>query len=147
MTQAIILKAKKLDPAAQIPTKHHNSDLGWDLYALEGWIINPRDMKLIRTGIAIQFPPYIGGIIKDRSGMASKKGVFVHAGVIDPDYRGEIMVLLFNGTLSAVEIKQGDRIAQMILIPSFQVEGNTIIETETLDFTERGEKGFGSSDV
>jgi len=143
----LVLKAKKLDLAAQLPTKSHQSDLGWDLYALEKCNIAPREMKLVRTGIAIQFPPFIGGIIKDRSSVASKLGLFVHAGVIDPDYRGEIMVLLFNGTLSAVEIKQGDKIAQMILMPSFQVEGNVVVETETLDFTERGDKGFGSSDA
>lgn len=139
------MKAKKLHPKAQIPEKGHPSDLGWDLFCVEEVVIPPSNRILIKTGIAIQFPENVGGILKDRSGVASKLGLFIHAGVIDPNYRGEIMVLMYNSTNKPVEIGVGAKIAQMVLMPTFQVHNSTIYEVDELDDTDRGTSGFGST--
>jgi len=137
------MKYKKLDPNALPPRKAHNSDLGWDLFSLEDPIIPPFNSRLVRTGIAIGFPPNIGGILKDRSGVASDQGLFIHAGVIDPGYTGEILVLMYNSKKVPVEIKAGAKIAQMILMPVFMV--SELKEVDQLDATDRGAEGFGSS--
>ncbi|KKL04712.1 hypothetical protein LCGC14_2613350, partial [marine sediment metagenome] len=94
--------------------------------------------------IAIQFPKNVGGVLKDRSGVASKQGLFVKAGVIDPNYRGEIHVLLWNSTRQPIAISPGARICQMILMPSFRLT-EEIEWVDELDDTDRGEGGFGSS--
>lgn len=141
----LVMVAKKLHPDAQLPEKAHPSDLGWDLFCAEDTIIPSWSRLLVRTGIAIQFPTNVGGILKDRSGVASKQGLFVKAGVIDPNYRGEILVLLWNSTRQPIQISIGAKICQMLLMPSFQLTGE-IEWVEELDDTDRGEKGFGSSD-
>lgn len=137
------LKYKKLDPDAQAPGKAHMDDLGWDIYALQDTIIPSLNTVLVRTGIAFEFPPSVGGILKDRSSVATKQGLFVHAGVIDPGYRGEILVLMFNSRRVPTEIKTGAKIAQMILMPTFVV--SNFVETSTLSESSRGDGGFGSS--
>ena len=137
------MKYTKLDPEAIPPQKTYENDLGWDLFSLEDPIISPYNYQLVRTGIAIGFPPGVGGILKDRSGVASKQGLFIHAGVIDPGYTGEIKVLLYNSNKVHVEVKRGSKIAQMILMPVFKV--SDFVEVEKLEETDRGEKGFGSS--
>ena len=141
----LVMKVKKLHPDAQLPEKAHPSDLGWDLICSEDMLIPSWDRRLVRTGIAIEFPRNVGGILKDRSGIASKQGLFVKAGVIDPNYRGEILVLLWNSTRQPIAISVGAKICQMLLMPSFQLTGE-IEWVEDLDDTDRGEKGFGSSD-
>jgi len=138
------MKYKKLDPSALPPQKAHENDLGWDLFSLDSPIIPPFNYRLVRTGIAIGFPPNVGGILKDRSGVASKQGLFVHAGVIDPGYTGEILVLIYNSNKVPVEIKMGAKIAQMILMPVFMV--SELKEVSDLDETDRGSGGFGSTD-
>jgi len=141
------LKIRRIHPDAIVPVKAHKDDLGWDLFSLEDVVIPVFSRKLIRTGIAIGFPQTsygsVGGIIKDRSGVASEKGLFIHAGVIDPGYTGEIKILMANSTKVPVEIKKGDKIAQLILMPVFIV--NDLKVVDELDDTDRGEKGFGSS--
>jgi dUTP pyrophosphatase len=158
------LKVKKLDPRAIIPTRAAHGDLGYDLYALEDTKLIPGKVTLIRTGIACNFPYGVGGILKDRSSVATKMEVFVKAGVIDQGYTGEIKVAMFNPgiivsesvytsglelptgqqtILSGVkEFKAGDKIAQMVLI---EVMALQVEETDGLTVTERGDKGFGSS--
>lgn len=142
----MLLKVKKLHADAQLPEKANPSDLGWDLFSVDQIIIPAGSRQLVNTGIAVQFPPNIGGILKDRSSVASKQGLFVQAGVIDPNYRGQIMVLLWNSTRQPVQISSGAKIAQMILMPAFQLTAD-IEEVEILDDTDRGAGGFGSSDV
>ncbi len=138
------MKCKFLHEAAVLPDKAHPSDLGWDLYSCETVVIPSQSRHVVKTGIAIQFPPLVGGILKDRSGVAGKLGLFVHAGVIDPNYRGEIMVLMYNSNISPIEISAGTKIAQMVLMPAFQLSGS-LEEVDELDVTDRGENGFGSS--
>lgn len=136
---------KKLHPEAKLPEKANPSDIGWDLFCVEETIVPGTHRALVKTGIAIQFPDAVGGILKDRSSVASKQGLFVKAGVIDPNYRGEILVLLWNSTPLPIQIAAGAKIAQMVLMPSFQLT-SPLEEISQLDVTDRGLKGFGSSD-
>lgn len=138
------LKVKRLVNHAKLPEKAHLSDLGWDLCCSETIIIPSFDRRLVKTGIAMQFPEFVGGILKDRSSVASKQGLTILAGVIDPNYIGEIMVLLFNTSRSPIEVAIGAKIAQLILMPSFQL-ASPIEEVTELVATDRGDKGFGSS--
>ena len=140
----LVMKAKRLHPNARLPEKANPSDLGWDLFSSENKIVPSWSSVLVPTGIAIQFPEFVGGILKDRSSVASKQGLFVKAGVIDPNYRGEIMVLLWNSTRQPAMVSAGTKIAQMILQPSFQLSA-PIEDVEELDDTDRGTDGFGSS--
>jgi dUTP pyrophosphatase len=147
------MKFKKLDPNAVLPTKAHTNDLGFDLYALETTTISGLSNKLIKTGIAAQFPvtmdesgfftQKIGGILKDRSSVASTQRLYVKAGVIDPGYTGEIKILLENPDGFTKTVTAGTKIAQMILV---QVIESDIEEVEEFTFDPvRGDKGFGSS--
>ena len=141
-----MIKIKKTSETATIPTKAHDSDAGWDLYADEDVIINPNTQRLISTGISMEIPDGTVGLIWPRSGLAVKQGVDVFAGVVDSGYRGEVKVCLFNaGSVWAtpiVEIAKGDRIAQILFqhIPHFHLE-----EVSDLEEADRGEGGFGSS--
>lgn len=132
----------RLDPKAQLPTRAHANDLGVDLYALELSILEPLKVTKVRTGIAVQFPENVGGIIKDRSSVATKKEVFTVAGVIDPQYTGEIIVAFFNPSDKKVHFLPGDKIAQMVLQEAVIIEPTEITEIHN---TTRGDKGFGSS--
>lgn len=137
------IKVKLLNDDAKIPTKAHESDAGWDLYAAEDVGIPNGMRKTIKTGISFAIPQGYVGLIWPRSGLSVKQGIDVLAGVVDAGYRGEIMVCLLNtDTHKWVEIKKGDRIAQILFqeVPSFR-----IYQVAELDETERAEGGFGSS--
>jgi dUTP pyrophosphatase len=143
---------KKLHKDAKAPhVAHPGEDLAYDLFAAEDATLLPGRVTLVRTGIAIQFDPSHGAIVKDRSSMALN-GVKTSAGVIDAGYRGEILVPMTldvnapqnsESLQGGYKIKAGDKIAQMIPVKpltTFEVE-----EREALKETVRGEKGFGSS--
>ena len=136
-----VVEVKKLNESANIPTKGHPSDAGWDLYANEDIELWPEETKLISTGIAMSLPKGFVGLIWDRSSMGVK-GIHRHAGVIDSGYRGEVKVCLHNTTGELYKIKSGDRIAQLLIqeIPIFRLH-----EVEELDSTIRGSGGFGST--
>ena len=137
-----VLNVKKLNENATVPTKVNKSDAGYDLYALEGTIIDKHSHKLIKTGISMQIPEGYVGLIWPRSGMAYKHGIDVFAGVIDSSYRGDVGVILYNSQYSNYNIEKGDRIAQII----FQkIEDFDLNVVENLDDTSRGAGGFGSS--
>ena len=137
---------KKLDPRAICPTYGSTSSAGADLYALSDGdiLIEKGKTVLIHTGIAMQIPEGFVGLVFARSGLATKKGLAPanKVGVIDSDYRGEIMVPLFNQSENDVVIESGERIAQISLIPYLTAD---FCETDALDNTERGESGFGST--
>ena len=141
-----MIRIKKTSETATIPTKAHDSDAGWDLYADEDVIINPNTQRLISTGISMEIPDGTVGLIWPRSGLAVKNGIDVFAGVVDSGYRGEVKVCLFNAgsvwSTPRVEIARGDRIAQILFqhVPRFQLE-----EVFDLEEADRGEGGFGSS--
>ena len=136
------IKVKKLSTSAITPTKANEFDAGWDLYASEDAIIDPSKTELISTDISFAIPEGYVGLIWDRSGMAAKRGLHRFAGVIDSGYRGEIKVCLWNSSDKYCVINAGERIAQILFqeIPSF-----TMVEVNSLDDTDRGIGGFGSS--
>lgn len=138
------IKIKKLHPDAKSPSYAHSSDAGMDFYALENTIIQPNERKLIVTGIAMSIPHGYVGLIWDKSGIATKHGVKIMAGVIDAGYRGEIKILVHNLSSQSFAVEKGTKIAQMLIQPVVQKE---IIEVAELEETERGEGGFGSTGV
>jgi dUTP pyrophosphatase len=136
------LKVRKLTPDATIPTRGSTGAVGYDLYSSVDTCVALKNRTLVDTGIAITLPPGTYGRVAPRSGLAVKKGIQVGAGVIDPDYTGEVKVLLFNDGEGDFVIKKGERIAQLIIE---RCETPTIEEVDSLDDTERGEGGFGST--
>jgi len=135
------LKIKILTDGAHPPERGNNGDLGYDLFAAERAEIPKGEMRLVKTGIAVQFPKGWGGIIKDRSSMAMKR-LTTSAGVIDEGYRGEIGVLISNHSDANVTIDAGGKIAQMV--PVAVTDWNVSVVDELND-TERGEGGYGST--
>jgi dUTP pyrophosphatase len=142
-----MLRVKLLDPAAKAPVvAHPGEDLGYDLFCLEGAVLAPHATVRVRTGIAVEARHPATGIplgllVRDRSSMAAK-GIATTAGVIDAGYRGEILILMTNLGDASVELRAGDKIAQMIPIP---VLTGTVETVESLEDSARAEKGFGSS--
>jgi dUTP pyrophosphatase len=142
-----MLRVKLLEAGARAPVvAHPGEDLGYDLFALEGMVLKPRATVKVRTGIAVEarHPATgapLGLLVRDRSSMAAR-GVATTAGVIDAGYRGEILVLMTNLGEAAVELKAGEKIAQMIPVPVLTGEVETV---EGLEDSARAEKGFGST--
>ena len=153
------IKYSKLHPEGKEPFRANESDAGYDLFSTEYVTLEPFQRKLISTGINVEIPQGFYGRIAPRSGLACKKGIDVMAGVIDSGYRGEIKVLLINlnfegynlqpnafeamfGSANKTEIKPGDRIAQLIIEKCHTVEWKSM---KTLEESQRGEGGFGSS--
>lgn len=137
---------KKLTPDAIIPTYGTEYSAGADLYSgmTEAVTIKPGTTEFIKTGIAMEIPADLVGLIYARSGMACKKGVAPanKVGVIDSDYRGEIIVALYNHSDAVVTIEPGDRVAQIVLAPYITAAFN---EVQELSDTVRGDGGFGST--
>jgi dUTP pyrophosphatase len=136
----------KLKPEAQLPRYAHvgeYGDLAADLYAAEALAIVPGATVAVSTGVALEFPSTHGALVEDRSGLAIK-GVTTLAGVIDPGYRGEIRVVVTNLGAEAVEVKLGDRIAQLRIVQRIQAEFEEVTE---LGAASRGANGFGSTGV
>jgi dUTP pyrophosphatase len=142
-----MLRVKLLNPGAHAPVvAHPGEDLGYDLFALEGVTLVPHSTVKVRTGIAVEarHPATgapLGLLVRDRSSMAAR-GIATTAGVIDAGYRGEILILMTNLGDASVELKAGEKIAQMIPVP---VLTGPVQEVESLEVSARAEKGFGSS--
>lgn len=140
------VKIKKLKENAILPTYGTPYSAGADLYACmdEPVTIAPGETVLIKTGLAMAIPAGYAGLIYARSGLATKKGLAPanKVGVVDADYRGEVMVPLHNHSRVAVTVEHGERIAQMVITPFLTAE---FLEAEELDDTLRGENGFGST--
>ena len=142
----LTVKTVKTKPNAKIPTWGSINAAGADLYACmdESVTIHPGETVMIKTGLAMEIPEGFAGLIYARSGLATKKGLAPanKVGVIDADYRGEIMVPLYNHSQSEVMVEHGERIAQMVITPFLTAE---FLLADTLDETERGVGGFGST--
>lgn len=140
------IKFIKLNKDAIVPTYGTEFSAGADLYALpqENIVIKSGETVLVHTGIAMQIPDGCAGFIFARSGIATKRGLAPanKVGVIDSDYRGEIMVALHNHSDKEQEIVGGERIAQMVIMPYIKAE---FCESENLDETDRAGGGFGST--
>lgn len=140
------LRIKKLRDNAQMPTYGSEYAAGADMYAAidEAVTIEPNETKFIPTGLAFEIPEGYAGFIYARSGLACKKGLAPanKVGVVDADYRGEVMVALHNHGKEAQTVEAGERIAQMIIAPFVAVN---YIFSDELDDTVRGAGGFGST--
>ncbi len=136
------LRVKKLSENAKIPTRGSDGAVGYDLTSTDGYVILPGKRAVVSTGISVQLPPGVYGRVAPRSGLAVKNGIQVGAGVVDPDYTGEIKVVLFNHDDNPFVVKPGYRVAQLVLEKCETPEVEEVME---LDQTERGEGGFGST--
>lgn len=142
------IKIKKLYKDAMIPSRGSEQAAGYDLYACLGGFekceISPNTTMKIGTGIAAEIPEGYFGAVFARSGLATKKGLRPAncVGVVDSDYRGEIMVALHNDDKEPQTIQAYERIAQLIILPYLNV---SFKEVDELSDTERGEGGFGST--
>ena len=140
------IEIKKLDPRAIIPTYGTEFSAGADIYALldEPITINPGETKMIHTGLALAIPEGLVGLNFARSGMAAKRGLAPanKVGVIDSDYRGEVMVALHNHGDVPQTIENGERVAQMVFVPYYTAEFEL---KDELSETLRGDGGFGST--
>ena len=140
------VNVKKLRDGAVIPTYGSAYAAGADLYACTGESVSiaPGETKFIPTGIAVEIPVGYAGFIYARSGIACKRGLAPanKVGVIDADYRGEVMVALHNHGTETASIDDGERVAQLVIAPYLTVE---FTEADELGDTVRGEGGFGST--
>jgi dUTP pyrophosphatase len=138
------IRIKKLHPDAMLPSYAHgpDEDAAMDLRALERTVLTPGAAEAVATGIAIELPRGHEAQVRPRSGLALKHSITVNFGTIDPGYRGEIRVVMFNLGLNDYIIEQGDRIAQLIVAPYDPVEWD---EGDDLTESARGAGGFGSS--
>jgi len=142
----MIVKIKKIDERAVIPSYGSDFSAGADLYAITDGdvVINPAETVMVHTGISVEIPEGYAGLIYARSGLASKKGLAPanKVGVIDSDYRGEVMVALHNHGKISQSITCGERVAQLVITPFLKAE---YVCVDNLTQTERGEGGFGST--
>lgn len=138
-----LLFIKRLVKTAVLPKRGTKGSAGYDLSSLKKVTIKKRNKMLIKTGLALKIPSGYYGRIAPRSGLTHKKGLDVGAGVIDSDYRGELGVILFNHSDEDVTLDAKQRIAQLIIT---KIDTPTIVEVDSLDDTERGSGGFGSTD-
>lgn len=140
-----VLRLRRLDPDLPMPVRAHPTDAGIDLHAAHDCELEPGHRSLVGTGVAIALPAGYVGLVHPRSGLAARAGLsIVNApGTVDAGYRGEIKVNLINlDPTEPVHIARGDRIAQLIVQ---QVELWDVVEVETLEETDRGAGGHGST--
>lgn len=145
----LLIKVKKISPDATIPTQGTPISAGYDLYATnikneEGIQVYPGKTERICTGIAIEIPEGFVGLVFSRSGMAFKRGLRLAncVAVIDPDFRGEIICGIYNDSSKPRDIKNGDRIAQLVVVPFINL---TFLPVAELSNTYRNSGGFGST--
>ena len=141
------ISIRKLRDNAIVPTRAHKGDAGYDLYAcLDSAVwVHPGETIKVPTGLSIAVPEGYFGAVFARSGLATKQGLRPAncVGVCDAPYRGEYIVALHNDSDESRKVEYGDRIAQLVLLPYLCAEFNVV---ETLDDTDRGDGGFGSTD-
>ncbi len=140
----IQLPLKRLDPSIELPAYARAGDAGLDLRAAHDATLEPGARALVGTGLAVAIPPGYAGLMLPRSGLALSQGVTVlnAPGLVDAGYRGELKVLLVNHGDTAITVRRGDRVAQLVIQ---SVERAELIEVEELPASERGAGGFGST--
>lgn len=168
------LQVKKLTKSAIIPTKAHRTDAGFDLYSDENVVIQPGEHKKIKTGIAIDIPEGHVGLLTGRSGITHKSRLRVCLGIIDAGYHNDVSIMIDNNDQSAstdeyypsinlknyelnyqskytnnhtYNIKQHDRIAQLIIVPISMFDELEVVEEFNQNQSERGMNGFGSTQI
>ena len=136
------LVVQKLDPSAKLPAYAYDGDAGMDLFSLEEIDIREGEKVAIRTGLKFAIPRGYAGFVWDKSGLAVKHHLKTMAGVIDSNYRGELLVVLTNLGKEMYKVEKGSKVAQLVIK---SVESAEVEEGEISDETDRGEGGFGSS--
>ena len=136
------LRVKRLSDDATLPTRGSSGAVGYDLACTQDFVLDTQSHTLVSTGLGFQLPNGVYGRVAPRSGLTVKHGIHIGAGVIDPDYMGEVKVAMFNLGLKPIEFKKGDRIAQLILE---RCEVPDVLEVDILVPTLRGDSGFGST--
>lgn len=137
-----ILRFKQLDPRAVLPKRGSALAAGLDVCGIEDVEIGPKQRVMARTGLAVAIPPGFYGRVAPRSGLAAKNGLDVLAGVIDSDYRGEIVCVLYNTSDESIKLPAGSKICQLIIEQIITPEATWVTD---LDETARGAGGFGST--
>ena len=137
-----ILRFKKLDQRAVLPQRGSALAAGLDIFSIEDVEIPPRQRATARTGLAVAIPAGFYGRVAPRSGLAAKKGLDVLSGVIDSDYRGEVLCLLYNTSEEIINLPAGSKICQLIIE---QIITPDAVWATELDDTARGASGFGST--
>ncbi|KAM8893687.1 deoxyuridine 5'-triphosphate nucleotidohydrolase, mitochondrial isoform 2-T2 [Spinachia spinachia] len=137
-----VLRFAKLSEHATTPTRGSTKAAGYDLYSAYDYTIGPMDKAIVKTDIQIAVPRGCYGRVAPRSGLAAKHFIDVGAGVVDEDYRGNVGVVLFNFSKDTFDVKKGDRVAQLVCE---RICYPDLVELKTLDETERGAGGFGST--
>ncbi len=140
--QMEFLNFKRLDPRATLPTRGSRAAAGLDLYSIEALSLEPGHRAIARTGLAVAIPEGFYGRLAPRSGLATKQGLDVLAGVIDADYRGEIGCLLHNTGGERIELPENSKICQLIIE---KIVTPQAAWADELGDTERGGGGFGST--
>jgi dUTP pyrophosphatase len=140
------LQVRLLHPAARPPVRTRPGDAAFDLRCSQGFSLWPREHATVPTGVAIALPAGVAGLVTPRSGLASRHGISLvnSPGLIDPNYRGEISIVLVNLGEARFEARAGDRIAQLLLVP-FVAPDVSVVEELPPSPDDRGENGFGSS--
>jgi dUTP pyrophosphatase len=139
------LEVKRLDPGLPLPRYQHPGDAGLDLHSAEDVVLEPGRRAVIGTGIAVAIPEGYVGLTAPRSGLAARSGLTEanSPGVVDSGYRGEIKLIVTNLDRDApIEIKRGERVAQLIVVP---VAALDVVERDELPPSDRGEGGLGST--
>lgn len=131
----------KLDEGAKMPTRAHETDAGLDLYARETQIVPAKESAKFDTGVHIELPVGTVGMLKSKSGLNVKHGL-TSEGVIDVGYTGSIVVKLYNNSGHDYRVEKGDKISQLVIMPILTPELELV---ESLEETDRGDNGFGSS--
>jgi dUTP pyrophosphatase len=140
------LQIRLLHPAAQPPARSRPGDAAYDLRCADGFLLWPGEQATVPTGVAIALPADTAGLVLPRSGLAARHGISVvnGPGLIDPNYRGEVRVVLVNLGAERFEAAAGDRIAQLLLVPFIAADTAVVAELPPSP-DDRGTSGFGSS--
>lgn len=131
----------KLDEGAKMPTRAHETDAGLDIYARNSQIVPAKESATFDTGVHVELPVGTVGMLKSKSGLNVKHGL-TSEGVIDVGYTGSIVVKLYNNSGYDYRVEKGDKISQLVIMPILTPELELV---ETLEATDRGDNGFGSS--
>ena len=138
------IKIKILNEFAKLPSKSHEDDIGYDLYADGEYVVKPNKVILVQLGISIQLPENVGGFVLPRSGLASKHLIapINSPGLIDPGYTGQLMIPLMNYSDQTYTVTKHERVAQLVVISTGTI---TFDEVSDLDESDRSSGGFGST--
>ena len=136
-----VIKVKKLNPAAKLPLRAHDTDSGADLFALTRTVLPPRAVTHVHTGVCVELPEQTSGIIWGKSSVESK-GIKAMAGLVDAPYRGELIVCMYNLNDTEFVFEAGQKVAQLVVLPTIYP---SFEEAAELSDTTRGSGGFGST--